>query len=350
MATSQNMTEKEADELLKSKMMLDRRMNKDEYREFMRDFCASVSRVVDFFGSRHPEINLEGGRVFGSGIGIANIDSILGEALGLEMEIVEHLVGVNIRNMKAIPGVNQLLFVTLTDAELAHYLPNIGALMNSLDLRLAEEAAGSAAIAKKGGISVGMVGGLLVFSIVIAVGTSGYFMLQKSSLEREKADTERSIESLRPVEAVYANYLAAGEYYNTFNAYVEGTTRPDEAVLQLIITLEEILPQGISLTSLSCSGGAVGFAVTGTKQSLARFLIELKKVPYIYDVLIGAVNDGYDDFGIATSEGPISFRIDYDKARAHAEATGSLAWQPDADFIGIVLPEGEEDGEEVMSE
>jgi Tfp pilus assembly PilM family ATPase len=126
MATSQNLTEKEADEILKSKMMLDRRMNKDEYREFMRDFCASISRVVDFFGSRHPEINLEGGRIFGSGIGIANIDSVLGEALGLDMEIVEHLVGVNIRNMKAIPGVNQLLFVTLTNAELAHYLPNIG--------------------------------------------------------------------------------------------------------------------------------------------------------------------------------------------------------------------------------
>jgi hypothetical protein len=313
----------------------------------MRDFCASIARVVDFFGSRHPEIVLEGGRVFGSGIGIANIDSVLGEALGLDMEIVEHLVGVNIRNMKAIPGVNQLLFVTLTNAELAHYLPNIGALMNSLNLTIAEDVGGGAAVvAKKGGIGFGFLFAALVLVIVGSAGTAGSFMMQRNNLRQEVADLDRSIAALRPAEAVQAEHQAAQVYYETFMAYVNGTKNNNEAFLQTLITLEEILPYGMVISGLSSSQGGVNFTVNGGgKESVAKLIIELKKIPFISEVWIATVGDSYDEFDIVSTDAPVAFRIDYEEARKYAADHGSLAWDKDADFVGYVPLE--ETGEEV---
>jgi hypothetical protein len=247
--------------------------------------------------------------------------------------------------MKAIPGVNQLLFVTLTNAELAHYLPNIGALMESLDLSIVEEGGGGAVVIKKTGIGVGMVAGLFVFALIIAGGASGYFLMQKNNLEQEKANTERAIAALRPAEEAYNDYLKAVEYYDAFKGYIDGTVSDGEALLQMIVTLEEIMPQGVSVSNFQVTDSTVNMNVIGTKESLAKLLIELKKIPFIRDPWIDAINDSFDEFGTASTTGPLRLSINYQEARKYAEEHDSPVWQEDADFIGYVAPL--EEGEEV---
>jgi hypothetical protein len=207
------------------------------------------------------------------------------------------------------------LFAPPSHSELAGYLTNIGALIAPLDLRPAEDKGTEAT--QKTGVSYGLLIGVLVVAAVVAGGACYYFLNEQNKLEAQQAALQSEIAALQAMESSYATFMEAENYATIVEDYHRSTSNDNEALLDLIIILEEIMPQGLSLSGLDAGDGGISTSVTSAvngKRGAAQLLIELKKIPFISDVWIPGVSDAYDEFDHAETSFSISFTINKELA------------------------------------
>ena len=92
--------------------------------------------------------------------------------------------------------------------------------------------------------------------------------------------------------------------------YYDSTKNNSELLYQLIVDLEEVMPESVGITNLSVENGSVSITgVAGGKDMLAKFIIELKKLPYVTAVHVENENDTYDDFGRSTAVFNMTFEL-----------------------------------------
>ncbi|MDR2547186.1 MAG: pilus assembly protein PilM [Lachnospiraceae bacterium] len=306
LAAAQGISESEAAEALRDEAKLDAILDSEALRDLIRDFSSSIVRVVDFYISKNPEVVIEEGRLIGPGSYIAHIEEMMSEVLGIKTKTMEYLAGVAITKVKVNRKAKTPPPDQMTYADLADYLPNIGALIKPLDLKLAEDVA-----IKKTGIGNGFLVMIAILAAIAAAGASVIFITENIRHEETKRNLEREIASMQSAEDFYRYYLAAGEYMSRLYAYEESTVNDSEALLHLVNTLEEILPEKVRLNDLSITDGKVTFAATSWagKPGVARFLIELKKQDFIHDIYISNISDTYDEYLNVTSVFNMTFSI-----------------------------------------
>jgi len=270
----------------KSGVWLDEYLTSDEYQDLMQDYIASITRVINFFISKNSEVVLDNVKVIGTGVRISHLDKTLENVLGLPINMVKRLYNVHIQKEKGL--------ARLTDDDLNDFLPNIGALIHPLNLRLAEEAGFT-----KGGIGYGLIFFLLALAIAGTGGGTGFVYWQNSNIQRERDFLLRYNESLKNAEDYHNYYLGAQTFVDELIAYDAGTQNDNEALLLLIETLEEVLPSSIRLNELAVDNGKVSFSAIslGGKEAVARFIMELKKQDFIDEIFVSDINDTYDSYG-----------------------------------------------------
>lgn len=270
----------------------------DEYDELIHDFIAAISRVVDFFVSKYPNIILEKIKVIGSGVKISHLDKALKRVFELDVELIKRLSSINIRRERGS--------MALSPDELTYYLPNIGALIKPLDLRLPEEVS-----FRKGGIGIGLFIALVAIAIAVVGAIVVFLLWQETELEREKNNLTRIVNNLQYVEDIVNDYERAIDYYALIEAFDNSTNNENEALYQLILTLEKIMPSSVTILQLQASDGNISLTVNSAngKLGVARFIIELEKIPWIDDIWVSNIRDAYDDFGNINSVFPLTFTI-----------------------------------------
>ena len=281
--------------------LIDSYMTEDEYQDMIHDFTASITRVINFFVSKNSDVVIEKAKVIGNGAKISHLNHSLETILGMPVELVKRLSGVHVRKGKNVAVIH--------DDDLTNYLPNIGALIKPLDLKIEEEARFT-----KAGIGYGLIIFIVFLAIAGVGGTIGFVWWQQVALDAERNGLRRNIESLRHGEEIYNNYLRTGDYYTLVEQFNQSTRNENEALYALILELEEIMPEGIGISQMQSNGGKIDMIATSTNGKLgaAGFLSELKRIAWIDEVWIGNVRDSYDDYGMTISTFPISFSISND--------------------------------------
>lgn len=292
-AEYKRISEAEAFAILSDPDKIGKEITEDEYNELIRDFSASVTRVAEFHTSRNPGTVIELARLYGTGISLIGFADVLGKELGIEVVPVKELNGLKIHK-KNLAGLNY--------EKMVDYLPNVGGLMGSLDLRVAEEKKSS--------------GNYMVFYILMAVSAlavisfSAFLIYVNSTLQEEKEKLEKDIASLQVHEAAYLDYLASQEDYDLIKKYYDGTVSNSEALYRLILDLEEIMPKTVGINTFTLVDGGIAMTcVSEGKEYVASYVIELKKLPYVYNVRVQNISDVYDEFGGVTSTFNISFNM-----------------------------------------
>jgi len=159
----------------------------------------------------------------------------------------------------------------------------------------------------------------LVFLAIAGVGGAvGFIWWQQAELDAEKNSLRRNIEGLRHGELVYNEYVDAGRFRDLIDGFNQSTRNENEALYQLILTLEEIMPRGVRVAQLSAADGKVDLTMSSSvgKLGVARMIIELKEIPWIDNVWVGNIRDAYDVNDRAVSSFPISFTISNDLLEA----------------------------------
>ena len=118
-------SEKDAKTLLSNETLLDQHVTEDEYAEAVQYLVSGIGRVVEYHRSKNAGDALQGIKIFGEGSAIAGIEKILERELGAPVQHFETLSGVQIKGQAA-----------LTAEEVLRYLPNIGAVIQPMQLKL----------------------------------------------------------------------------------------------------------------------------------------------------------------------------------------------------------------------
>ena len=310
LAEFRGLTEEEAEDTLLDPRKVDMELTPDEYGEIIKDFSSSVTRVAEFHTSRNPGTTIELAKLMGTGIDLIGFPQVLGRELGIEVTPVKELTGVKIA--KKTPG-------GLNYEKIVDYLPCIGALIQSLDLKVEEEKQSS------GSYTIFII--LIVLAALSVGGTIGFLIWSASVLEKEKKDLQAELESYQTAEATYNEYLMAKQNYDVINNYYDSTKNPSEMTYQMILDLEEVMPESVGIIDISIKSGSVEMTgISDGKDSLAKFVIELKKLPYVTNVRVEDVLDTNADLGGKTSNFNIKWQLIFpaeDETQAAGEEGGA---------------------------
>lgn len=264
----------------------------EEYKEVARDVVSSIIRVVDFHVSRNPELVIEKAKLFGTGGSIAGLSELLARELNIQVSVPKKLEGI------AIKGADVLMGVDITD-----YLANLGAAMEPLHLKSDEEEKDSVDKKRIYGL---VLGGAAVLSIVmVAVTLIPYFQLKS-----RKAVLEEEIAKIKDVEQIYMEYQQAVTDLSVVSNYYLMTESRNESLYQMIVDLEQTMPESVGITMLDTKEGTVNLSgIAEGKEAIAAFVIELKKIPYVTNVQVKDITDVYDEAGNPTSTFNMTYEL-----------------------------------------
>lgn len=319
LAEFKSIDEEEAEAILSDPRKLGQELTPEEYSEVIRDFSSSVTRMAEFHTSRNPGTVIEQIRLMGTGINLIGFTEILGKELGLEVVTIKELNGVKIAK-KNLHGLNYEL--------LADYLPLLGALTQSLNLKAGEE--------KKGAGSYTIFLILIIVSVLLVTVMSGLLIWQKVVFEKEKARLQTELDSYQTAEATYQEYLLAQQNYEVLNQYYETTENSTELLYQMILDLETVMPESVGIVDLNVKDGSVEITgISAGKDALAKFVIELKKIPYITDVRVDDIADTTTELGGKTSTFNMKWQLVLQDEAADATGTGTEDMtEADAEAVG----------------
>lgn len=293
LAEFKSIDEEEAEAILSDPRKLGQELTPEEYSEVIRDFSSSVTRMAEFHTSRNPGTVIEQIRLMGTGINLIGFTEILGKELGLEVVTIKELNGVKI----AKKNLHELNYELLAD-----YLPLLGSMMQSLNLKAGEE--------KKGTESYTVFYVILILSAVSVLSASGFFFYIYYVQKGVKANLEQEIANLSQVEETYSDYLDNQQKYELLKQYYDGTVNNSEQLYQLILDLEQVMPKSVGINTFTITNGEISMTCMASgKEAVADFVIELKKIPYVSDVRVENITDTYDEFSQVTSTFNLSFNI-----------------------------------------
>jgi len=279
-------SEKDAKTLLSNETLLDQHVTADEYAETVQYLVSGIGRVVEYHRSKNAGDALQGIRIFGEGSAIAGIEKILERELGAPVQHFETLSGVQIKGQAA-----------LTAEEVLRYLPNIGAVIQPMQLKL-DFGRKESSISSDSTFKF-LVGVLCVATVAMA-GWAGYTYKQFKDREVAKADLEAKIEAIKDIEELAKAYEEALLQYQIVQAFDESTYNDNEYILNLFEDMIKIMPTETYLVEFNADNGDVamvlkdGWHIT-TKNELADSIDQLSGLDYVYNFQVTEFAENYVD-------------------------------------------------------
>lgn len=290
-----NMDEEGAASVLQDARLLEENITPEDYMELLHELSQAITRVVEFYTTKNP-IVIETAKLYGVGAELKGLSDALGGILEVEIEIIREFNGVTVRKDKKLRQNKPL--------QLAAYLPNIGALIQPLDLKIEEDTV------KKTGIGFGFLFGLLGLAVVTAGAICVFYTYENMQLNKDKTAEQAMIDQLQPAEVLYNEYIRAQERYGIISAYDGGNFSDNEALHTLLTDLENIMPEGMGISSLTAGNGSISMSLTGPgKPSVAFMIMALKELPYVSGVRTNSVRDSFSEDGRIISDFNLTFQI-----------------------------------------
>ncbi len=278
-------SEKDAKLLLGNEQLLDQHVTAEEYAEAVSHLVSEIGRFADFHKSKNKGEELQGIKIFGEGSAIAGIEKILQRELGAPVEHFESLVGVQISG-----------HASLTAKEVLRYLPNIGAVIDPMNLDISD--AGNERSTVSGALVNKVLAVLLIVATIGSAAYTGYIVYQKKQAEDRKAQLEANIAAIQDIEQIAADYEEAMAQYGVVAAFEESTHSDNELLLKFINELEACLPTESYISGLSAADGNISFSLeTGWREAIknevADVIVTLGEIDYVHNLVITSFSESY---------------------------------------------------------
>lgn len=277
-------SEKDAKLLLGNEQLLDQHVTAEEYAEAVSHLVSEIGRFADFHKNKNKGEDLQGIKIFGEGSAIAGIEKILERELGAPVQHFESLVGVQISG-----------HASLTAKEVLRYLPNIGAVIDPMNLEIS---AGEKSSSINGAAINYVLIGALVVATLASAGYTGYIYMQKKAAEDRKAKLEADIKSIEDIEVISTAYDEALAEYTIVDEFEKSTHSDNEYLLELILDMEKDMPEDSYISKLEATDGNISFDVISgyhetTKNEIADVILTIGSLDIVSDFYIGGFAEEY---------------------------------------------------------
>lgn len=285
-----NMEEEEAAVALAEVIENETRVNyesklKEEITESLHYLINNVNRVLDYYNSKFQDRKIETIYIMGQGARFKGLNQLFQNETGYEVKHINRLNSVTFH----ADCIHQ-------DKFMDDYLCTIGAAIKPINFISRE-------IITKAGKKNDLLSMALIFSfslfvclLMIVIST-----LVLSGALKEKSEYEKKINSMLPVEDLYANHAALQAEYNNYENLYALTKSPNEHLMELFAALEEKLPASMTVTSFSVTNENISLNISAKSTlAVAMALTNLRRVTLISDISVDTITSEKDDNGIIT--------------------------------------------------
>lgn len=293
-AVMENMEiEKEAAEnLLKTKGLIHSTFDGHTITESLRGFVNAVIRVADFYTSRSADNTIEKVYLTGESMSI----------LGLESLFVNEFFH-NTEQIKKFRYIAVAANFRFEASMIAKYISCVGGIYDPVHFQSELEAQKRKKDRSKAYLIVGLAASVLVGGILIAIP-----YLQRLTYNNDIESYKVKIGSMSDVEAVVDRYYNSVDMLSDINRFNDMTSSTDDYILEFIKALEKGMPSHVSIKSLTINNGTVQLsATTSTKNTVAKFITQLKSMDGVDGVFVASTAESKDAYGVITTSFSVNF-------------------------------------------
>jgi type IV pilus assembly protein PilM len=272
----------EAEEMLAADELIHSSFDGDELTDSLRYMLNNISRVVDYYVSRHQGVPIKNLYLTGASTELSGIEKLFENEF--EFEITANL-----------PMNNVVISAELMMPQefAGRFIVNLGAGISPADFIPKEEVEKAKKDVDFKLLNLALIGSVLIAAIIILIP-----LAQLLAMKSQRNTWQERVDSISDIEQVVSDYYTALDKDSDVKAFRLLTQNPDDSLLTFMEDLEDVIPSDIKLSSFSVSSGAVTFSGTaGSKDSVAKLLLVLKDMDYVSGVSTGALSESVSESG-----------------------------------------------------
>ena len=241
----------------------------------------NISRVLDYFASRHSEVELNEITLVGLGADCKGLDTLLSNELGVKV-VSAHKFG----NTDITRSLSAKSF------HLGEYYACIGCAIQPLQFALAS-------LEKKSQhesmlVPILVCGGCVLVSIAILL--TGAITNMALGINNRK--TTELIDSKRGVVDDYNKYVETKTINGGMVIMDASSKVPNDAFLDFLEEMETKLPSDMIVSNLSVSDSTISFSATcASKESAADILMQLRTFSTVFNIQCSGITEETDESG-----------------------------------------------------
>lgn len=248
-----------------------------EVTESLRYLIGNISRIMDYYISRHTDTNFDSIVCCGLGAQVKGLMQLLTNELGQQVDVLQEF-----KNF-ALPASRDTQEVCLYAAVLSPGTSGVN-LMDKVNRKKKEKKE-----TLSGAIIICVVG--TVAGVVLTA--AGYANRIYQQHEQERLNQRISEES--SIEEIYSAYTNAKAQYDNYQNMYQYTNTPNEGLKTFIEELEEKMPSDITVENFSSTGTQVSFSMrVGSKSAAANTIMQLRTFESLSTVTTTGIDEAED--------------------------------------------------------
>ena len=248
-----------------------------EVTESLRYLIGNISRIMDYYISRHTDTNFDSIVCCGLGAQVKGLMQLLTNELGQQVDVLQEF-----KNF-ALPASRDTQEVCLYAAVLSPGTSGVN-LMDKVNRKKNEKKE-----TLSGAIIICVVG--TVAGVVLTA--AGYANRIYQQHEQERLNQRISEES--SIEEIYSAYTNAKAQYDNYQNMYQYTNTPNEGLKNFIEELEEKMPSDITVENFSSTGTQVSFSMrVGSKSAAANTIMQLRTFESLSTVTTTGIDEAED--------------------------------------------------------
>lgn len=255
-----------------------------EVTESLRYMIGNISRIMDYYISRHTDATFETIDCCGLGAQVQGLMELLTNELGQPVKVLEKVE--NFALLSSAENEGAYLYAAVMAPSIS------GVNLMEKTSRKAKE--------KKDTLS----GAIVIFVVGavagVALTAAGYANRIYQQHEQDRLNQRISEES--SIEDIYNAYNTAKSQYDNYQNMYQYTNTPNEGLKNFIEEMEEKMPSDITVESFSSTGSQVSFSMRVTsKSAAANTIMQLRT----FDSLATVTTTGIDE----AEDGTVSMSV-----------------------------------------
>ena len=248
-----------------------------EVTESLRYLIGNISRIMDYYISRHTDTNFDSIVCCGLGVRVKGLMLLLTNELGQQVDVLQEF-----KNF-VLPAGGDAQEACLYVAVLSPGTSGVN-LMDKVNRKKKEKKE-----TLSGAIIICVVG--TVAGVVLTA--AGYVNRIYQQHEQEWLNQRISEES--SIEEIYSAYTSAKAQYDNYQNMYQYTNTPNEGLKNFIEELEEKMPSDITVENFSSTGTQVSFSMrVGSKSAAANTIMQLRTFESLSTVTTTGIDEAED--------------------------------------------------------
>lgn len=278
--------EEEAATLLETERYIHETFDGDPVTESLKHLINNVLRVVDYYNSRNTDEPVEKAYLIGESVSLLGVDFLFANEFDVSVSQLTRFHGVKLETENELLHRIVTKYVGCLGAGLApvNFVPKetLEKLKNASNFRVLKLA----------------VLATFVAAIVAVVIPITQLVVKQTERDQLKDDIER----IKDIEVVVNNYYTSKDLYRDALTFKNQTDGNNDSVLGFVTELEQNMPSDITIKNIVFQNGAINLSgVTSTKETIAKFIVELEKMTNISNVFVSSLSESKDPAGAVTT-------------------------------------------------